>query len=401
MLKFQKFIPLSKVEEQADGSLFVYGLVTAEKPDQEKEVCDYDSTKPLYQKLNEKYLKATSAVEGMEKSIAPLREMHQLKAVGCGKSIEFNDAEKEIHMGFKVVDRDACTKVRAGVLVGFSQGGDYVKTWQKNGFTWYTADPGEVSLVDSPCLEEAMISSISQKTFSYVKTDGSLELRKFVTEKPAGDDAKKLADLLKKSEELVELEKSGREKLQKQLDELTKEISALQAAKSGTGEKTMNPEELKKAMASAHSHLVAMHKAHTDHCAAMHKAHTDHMNAMHECIGKCAKALGVPETGAGEVHDGNLKAKEAEELRKKAEADAAAAAAAGAMTPEKIAELVKAGVDAAVAKIAEDQKEKDFKKTDPARQVRLQLVGRDGKVIENDAQVTAREGEEMSKSAGI
>jgi hypothetical protein len=180
MLKsFRKFIPFAKVEEQKDGTLFVYGLVTAEKPDQESEVCDYDSTKPFYQKLVTRYAKATAAVDGMDQSIAPLREMHQLKAVGCGKSIDFNDDAKTIHMGFHVVESEACKKVRAGVLIGFSQGGDYIKTWKKGPNTWYTADPGEVSLVDSPCLEDALIQQLVEKSFTYVQENGSTELRKF------------------------------------------------------------------------------------------------------------------------------------------------------------------------------------------------------------------------------
>jgi hypothetical protein len=185
---FRKFIPFAKVEEQGDGTLFVYGLVTAEKPDQEDEVCDYDSTKPFYQKLVSRYTKATSAVEGMEMSIAPLREMHQLKAVGCGKSISFDDDAKTIHMGFHIVESEACKKVRAGVLIGFSQGGDYIKQWVKGKYTWYTADPGEVSLVDSPCLEDALIQQLVEKTFTYVQTNGSTELRKFQVsgKKPAG-----------------------------------------------------------------------------------------------------------------------------------------------------------------------------------------------------------------------
>lgn len=180
MLKaFRKFIPFAKVEEQSDGTLLVFGLVTAEKPDLEDEICDYDSTKPYYQKLVARYAKATSAVEGMEQSIAPLREMHQLKAVGCGKSIAFDDDAKTIHMGFHVVEAEACKKVKAGVLIGFSQGGDYVKQWVKGKFTWYTADPGEVSLVDSPCLEDALIQTLVEKTFTYVQPNGSTELRKF------------------------------------------------------------------------------------------------------------------------------------------------------------------------------------------------------------------------------
>lgn len=185
MKSFRKFIPFAKVEEQKDGTLYVYGLVTAEKPDQENEVCDYESTKPFYQKLVARYAKATSAVEGMEQSIAPLREMHQLKAVGCGKAIDFDDDAKTIRMGFHVVESEACKKVKAGVLIGFSQGGDYVKQWAKGKFTWYTADPGEVSLVDSPCLEDALIQQLVEKTFTYVQENGSTELRKFQVAKPA------------------------------------------------------------------------------------------------------------------------------------------------------------------------------------------------------------------------
>lgn len=186
MLKsFRKFIPLFKVEEQTDGTLHVYGLVTAEKPDQVDEICDYESTKPFYQKLVARYMKVTSSVEGMETSLAPLREMHQLKAVGCGKSIDFMDDKKEILMGFHVVESEACKKVKAGVLIGFSQGGDYVKTWPKGKYTWYTADPGEVSLVDSPCLEDAVIYTLAEKTFAYVKADGSTELRKFQVQSKA------------------------------------------------------------------------------------------------------------------------------------------------------------------------------------------------------------------------
>ena len=39
-MKFEKFVPLTKMEEQTDGTLFVYGTVTAEQPDLENEVCD-------------------------------------------------------------------------------------------------------------------------------------------------------------------------------------------------------------------------------------------------------------------------------------------------------------------------------------------------------------------------
>ena len=168
---FRKLLPLTKVEEQSDGSLYVYGCVTAEEVDRDGEVCDYASTVPYYKAVNDEMSKATDG-----KNIMPLREMHQLSAVGAGKSIHFDDRNKRIEMGFEVVDRAAVTKVRAGVYTGFSQGGDYVKTWNANGVKHYTAKPGEISLVDR--------GSAPSAVFEYVKADGSKELRKFAKEQP-------------------------------------------------------------------------------------------------------------------------------------------------------------------------------------------------------------------------
>lgn len=169
--EFRKFVPLIKVEEQANGDLFVYGLVTAEKEDRDGEVCHYKTTVPHYKAVNEEFEKATTGA-GIEKSIMPLRAMHQLTAIGAGKTIDFDDAQKTIRMGFAVVDDDAKKKVRKGVYTGFSQGGKYVRKWEQDGKTFYTASPTEVSLVDNPCLASAH--------FDYVKADGTVEVRKFV-----------------------------------------------------------------------------------------------------------------------------------------------------------------------------------------------------------------------------
>ena len=162
-----------KVDEE---QRLVYGLVTAEAPDQDGEVCDYATTVPYYKALKEKFLKTTDG-----KSLAPLREMHQLSAVGAGKEMDFDDDAKAIHMGFKVVDDAAWVKVQEGVYTGFSQGGRYVKTWKSGSLTHYTADPGEISLVDNPCLTTA--------TFEYVKSGGAVELRKFKLDERTVDDA--------------------------------------------------------------------------------------------------------------------------------------------------------------------------------------------------------------------
>jgi hypothetical protein len=179
MAKLQKFVPLSKMEEQSDGTLHVFGIVTAEVPDLENEVCDYEGTKPYYKAKAEALLKATSAIPGMTPSIMPMREMHQLKAIGAGRSIEFDDANKAIKMGFHVVDPTSVTKFKAGVLIGFSQGGDYVGPMiddpEHKGCKRYIADPAEVSAVDSPCLPVALVESMKGRTVTLQKASGATE----------------------------------------------------------------------------------------------------------------------------------------------------------------------------------------------------------------------------------
>src|SRR5260370_19762844 len=103
--------------------------------------------------------------------------MHGKVAAGKLTSINFNDAEKQIEICSKVVDDNEWNKVLEGVYTGFSQGGAYVKRWKDGDVQKYTADPGEVSLVDLPCLADA--------TFQIIKADGATELRKFVSVEPA------------------------------------------------------------------------------------------------------------------------------------------------------------------------------------------------------------------------
>lgn len=157
----------------------------------------------------------------------PLREMHQLKCIGSGRQIEFLDDRKQIEMGFKVVDKDAITKFKTGCLVGFSQGGDYIKKWDDPRFAGkqrYTANPGEVSGVDSPCLPIAVVErmeSMKGRTFQFVKSNGSIELRKFAienTETNAGTprfteaDAALIAAMLRKTLEEQPLAKEEKTK---------------------------------------------------------------------------------------------------------------------------------------------------------------------------------------------
>jgi hypothetical protein len=160
------FVPITKIDA---AQRLVYGVVTAEAPDVSGEVCDYASTKPLYQKWSQNFASASGG-----KSVGNLRAMHGNVAAGKLVEIAFNDAAKRIEICGKVVDDAEWQKVEEGVYTGFSQGGRYLKRWpdpDAPDLTRYTAEPLEVSLVDHPCLPEA--------TFAVIKADGSTELRKF------------------------------------------------------------------------------------------------------------------------------------------------------------------------------------------------------------------------------
>ena len=177
------FVPITKIDA---AQRLVYGVVTAEAPDVSGEVCDYASTKPLYQKWSQHFASATDG-----KSFGNLRAMHGHVAAGKLVEIAFNDDAKRIEICGKVVDDAEWQKVEEGVYTGFSQGGRYLKRWpdpDAPDLTRYTAEPLEVSLVDHPCLPEA--------TFAVIKADGSTELRKFKS--VAASDTKSIAEALAK-----------------------------------------------------------------------------------------------------------------------------------------------------------------------------------------------------------
>lgn len=166
MENFNIFVPIAKIDA---AKRLVYGLATAEQVDSAGEMCDYESTKPHYEKWSGDIQKASGG-----KSLGNLRAMHGKVAAGKVTDIAFNDDAKQIEICAKVVDDGEWKKVEEGVYTGFSQGGRYVKRWKDDaGVQRYTADPVEVSLVDVPCLPSA--------TFEVVKDNGETEMRKFAT----------------------------------------------------------------------------------------------------------------------------------------------------------------------------------------------------------------------------
>ena len=164
MSALRMFIPITKVDA---ARRLVYGLATAETEDRAGEICDYASTKPLYEKWSEEIAKSTRG-----KSLGNLRAMHGPVAAGKVTAITFDDAGKQIEICAKVVDDAEWAKVVEGVYTGFSQGGAYERRWtDAEGLTRYTAAPTEISLVDLPCLPQA--------TFEMIKADGTRERRRF------------------------------------------------------------------------------------------------------------------------------------------------------------------------------------------------------------------------------
>lgn len=164
------FVPLTKVDE---AQRLVYGRITQEMLDKSKEVMDYDSSKPHFEKWSNEIHENSGGL-----SKGNVRVMHGLTAAGKLTELDFDDSDKAIDVCAKVVDDAEWNKVVEGVYTGFSVGGSYGKKWTETlggeKIKKFTAIPNEVSLVDNPCVPSA--------TFSMFKADGSEEAVAFKVE---------------------------------------------------------------------------------------------------------------------------------------------------------------------------------------------------------------------------
>jgi hypothetical protein len=163
------FVPITKIDVARRE---VWGRLAHEVPDRSGEIFDYAGSKPYFKAWSEGFAKATDG-----KSLGNMRAMHGKTAAGKFIAVNFNDAEKAIDVGGKVVDDAEWAKVEEGVYTGFSIGGSYVgeKIAEKidgKDYKRYIADPAEGSLVDSPCIPTA-------KFFDVVKADGVVEKKAF------------------------------------------------------------------------------------------------------------------------------------------------------------------------------------------------------------------------------
>ena len=149
-------IPITKVDEE---QRMVYGYATVEELDSHGEIITYEASKKAFSNW-----------------IGNIREMHQDIAVGKAIDIEFDDDAKGVWIGAKISEstdgENAWTKVKEGVLAGFSIGGRVNdckmtqmmidgKKKMVNVITDY--DLGETSLVDNPAVASATFQIVKSK----------------------------------------------------------------------------------------------------------------------------------------------------------------------------------------------------------------------------------------------
>lgn len=165
------FARIRKVDEE---QRLVFGEMTSETLDKSKEIMDYDTSKPYFEKWSAAAKQAAAAV-GAE-SLGNVRAMHQPIAAGKVVGMDFQDDARKIDICAKVVDDNEWNKVLEGVYTGFSIGGSYVKRWADKtikGATRFTVNPVEVSLVDNPCVDTA-------RFFDIVKVGGAVVQKAFL-----------------------------------------------------------------------------------------------------------------------------------------------------------------------------------------------------------------------------
>ncbi|MEI7443271.1 MAG: XkdF-like putative serine protease domain-containing protein [Burkholderiales bacterium] len=135
------YAELSKVEDQDDGTIKVFGYASSGAEDSDGEIVEPDAIKaalPDYMRWG------------------AVREMHQPKAAGTAIEARVED-DGRTWFGAHVVDSEAVRKVKAGVYKGFSIGGKVTARDQLNKSVIKGLKLVEVSLVDRPANPEATI----------------------------------------------------------------------------------------------------------------------------------------------------------------------------------------------------------------------------------------------------
>jgi hypothetical protein len=163
------FADLSKVEEQDDGSLKVFGVASSGARDEAGEIVSPDAMK--------------AALPGYL-AFGAIREMHQPSAAGTALEVNVDD-DGFTRLTAHIVDPVAVAKVKAGVYKGLSIGGKVLQRDPKDPTTITALKLMEISLVDRPCNPEASINMW--------KADGGFESDDLELEAPDGAWAAEIA----------------------------------------------------------------------------------------------------------------------------------------------------------------------------------------------------------------
>jgi hypothetical protein len=143
--KIARFADISKIEDNDDGSVTVFGIASTEAVDAHGEVVS-------------KAAMENALPDFMKYGTGALRSMHQPIAAGVVTKAEVNDDGQTV-IEAKVVDENEVKKVKAGVYKGFSIGGNQVPGgYDKVTKTITAMSLTEISLVDRPANPEAVIS---------------------------------------------------------------------------------------------------------------------------------------------------------------------------------------------------------------------------------------------------
>src|SRR4051812_10490368 len=96
-------VPITKIDIARRE---VYGVAALEQPDHSGEVFDYATSRPYFQEWTSAFEKRTGG-----KSKGNVRAMHKDIAAGKLVALNFNDAQRQIEVGAKVVDDAEWKKV--------------------------------------------------------------------------------------------------------------------------------------------------------------------------------------------------------------------------------------------------------------------------------------------------
>lgn len=166
---FSLSVPLMKYDARTGE---FEGYATVEELDKSGETIDIEKSWPFFAAWSDSFAKATDGA-----SFGNVREQHDpKKAAGKLTAMEKRDFEGKpaIFVKGKAIDPGSKEKLLERVLVGLSIGGSYV---EKTDDGRYVANPSEISLVDNPCVPNAMIT--------VVKADGTESLEKALGFQPA------------------------------------------------------------------------------------------------------------------------------------------------------------------------------------------------------------------------